>query len=118
MNKDNSYGLEINNEVVIKMASVATLEVEGVAGLVAKTTNIKEIFAKENAARAIKVIRVNDAITLEIYISVYDGSDARSVAEQVQNNVKSKLQNMTGNVIARVNVIVADVVHAEETAEA
>ncbi len=118
MNKDNSYGLEINNDVVIKMASVATLEVEGVAGLVAKTTNIKEVFAKENAARAIKVIRVNDAIALEIYISVYDGSDARFVAEQVQNNVKSKLQNMTGNVISRVNVTVADVVHGEEAAEA
>ena len=47
MNKENSYGLEINDDVVIKMASVAALEIAGVAGLVSKTTDIKEVFSKK-----------------------------------------------------------------------
>lgn len=109
MNKSNSFGLEINNDVVVKMASVAVLEVEGVAGLVAKTTDIKEVL-KTGDARAIKVNKVNDTTSLDIYISVKSDCDVRSVAEQVQKNVKSKLQNMTGSAIAKVNVIVADVV--------
>ena len=113
MNKENSYGLEINNDVVAKMASVAVLEIEGVAALVPKTTDIKEVFAKSEEARAIKVNKNNDVTTLDIYISVKDGCDVREVAEKVQTNVKSKLQNMTGSAIAKVNVIVADVVFAE-----
>lgn len=113
MNKENSYGLEINNDVVAKMASVAVLEIEGVAALVPKTTDIKEVFAKSEEVRAIKVNKNNDVTTLDIYISVKDGCDVREVAEKVQTNVKSKLQNMTGSAIAKVNVIVADVVFAE-----
>ncbi len=115
MNKDNSYGLEINNDVVAKMASVAVLEIEGVAGLVPKTTEIKEVFAKSEEARAIKVNKVNDVTTLDIYISVKDGCDVRGVAEKVQTNVKSKLQNMTGSAIDKVNVIIADVAFADSS---
>ncbi len=111
MNKNNAFGLEINNDVVVKMASVAVLEVDGVAGLVAKTTDIKEVL-KTGDARAIKINKVNDSTSLDIYISVSEDCDVRSVAEQVQKNVKTKLQSMTGSAIAKVNVIVADVVFA------
>ena len=113
MNKENSFGLEINDDVVIKMASVATLEVEGVAGLVSKTTDIKEVFSKNDYSRAIKVNRGNDTTSLDIYISVVNGSDVRKVAEEVQTNVKTKLQSMTGDALARVNVCVADVNFAD-----
>ena len=109
MNKENSYGLEINDDVVIKMASVAALEIVGVAGLVSKTTDIKEVFSKNDYSRAIKVNRVNDTTSLDVYISVINGHDVRKVAEDVQANVKNKLQSMTGNAVSKVNVFIADV---------
>lgn len=117
MDKQNNYGLEINDDVVIKMASVAVLEINGVAGLVSKTTDIKdikEVFSKNDYSRAIKVNRTNDVTSLDIYISVVNGCDVRKVAEEVQSNVKTKLQNMTGNAISKVNVCVADVDFGEE----
>lgn len=114
MNKEKSFGLEINNDVVVKMASVAVLEVEGVAGLCAKTTDIKEVFAKDNASRAIKVTKTAETTVLDIYITVVNGFDVRKIAEEVQQNVKSKLQNMTGNAVSKVNVHIADVVFASE----
>ncbi len=46
MNKENSFGLEINNDVVVKMASVAVLEVEGVAGLYAKKQRISKRYSQ------------------------------------------------------------------------
>ncbi|MBE6534244.1 MAG: Asp23/Gls24 family envelope stress response protein, partial [Ruminococcaceae bacterium] len=95
-------------------AAVATLEVEGVAALAPKTTDIKEVFVKSEEVRAVKVNKSNDVTTLDIYISVNNGCDVRAVAEKVQTNVKSKLQNMTGSAINKVNVIIADVVFAEE----
>ncbi len=113
MDKENTYGLEINDDVVIKMASVAALEVECVAGLVSKTTDIKEVFSKNDYSRAIKVNRTNDTTSLDIYISIVNGCDVRKVAEEVQTNVKTKLQSMTGNAVSKVNVFVADVVFNE-----
>ena len=110
------YGLQINNDVVIKMASVAVLEIEGVANLVSKTTDIKEVFLKSSPAKAIKIKEHNGLIFLEIYIAVLSGYDVKKVAEEVQNNVKTKLQNMTGNSVDKVNVIVSDVVFTEEKA--
>ena len=112
MNKQ--YGLQINNDVVIKMASVAVLEVEGVAKLVSKPTEIKDVFSKNAPARAIKIKQQNGLVFLEVYISVLSGFDVKAVAEAVQTNVKTKLQNMTGNSVDKVNVIVADVVFTED----
>jgi len=112
MNKE--YGLQINNDVIIKMASVAALEVEGVAALVPKTSEFKEVFTRNTTAKAIKIKQINDSVVLEIFISVNEGFDVKKVAEEVQVNVKTKIQNMTGNVIDKVNVTVADVVFSEE----
>ncbi len=109
----NNYGLQINNDVVIKMASVAVLEVEGVANLVSKTTEFKDVFVKSSPAKAIRIKEHNNLVFLEVYIAVLSGYDIKKVAEEVQQNVKTKLQNMTGNSIDKVNVIVADVVFAE-----
>lgn len=117
MNKDNAYGLEINDDVVIKMASVAVLEIEGVAGFVSKTTDIREIFSRNDYSRSIKVNRNNGSIALDVYIAVVNGCDVRKVAEDVQINVKNKLQSMTGNAIAKVNVNVSDVVFKPEDDE-
>lgn len=117
MSKDNVYGLEINDDVVIKMASVAVLEIDGVAGFVSKTTDIKEVFSRNNYSRSIKVNRNNDSIALDIYIAVTNGFDVRKIAEEVQENVKTKLQSMTGNAISKVNVNIADVVFEKTDAE-
>lgn len=112
MTKD--YGLEINNSVVVKMASVATLEIDGVAGLFSKNGGLVQLLTKSNAERAIYVTKENDSTEISIYISVKDGYDVREVAQNVQESVKSKLQTMTGNAIEKVNVIVADVQFKEE----
>lgn len=117
MSKDNVYGLEINDDVVIKMASVAVLEIDGVAGFVSKTTDIKEVFSRNNYSRSIKVNRSNDSIALDIYIAVVNGFDVRKIAEEVQENVKNKLQSMTGNAISKVNVNIADVIFEKIDAE-
>ena len=41
-------------------------------------------------------------------------ANARETAEAVQENVKEKVQTMTGNAISEVNVYIADVVIEEE----
>ena len=113
MNKSN-YGLQINKDVISQIASTAAAEVANVAGIssapIAKNINIKNPI-KHNGA----VIKTdNGAIIIDIYINVNKNCKVRIVAEEVQRNVKEKVQTMTGNAVAAVNVFIVDVVDEEE----
>lgn len=100
--------LKINEDVLAKMASVAATEVEGVYAISTKVTNIKDVATR--FGRGVKASVASDGeITLEVYISVKEGVNIRDVAAHVQQNVKDKVQNMTGSAVSRINVHIADV---------
>ena len=108
MNKS-SYGLQINKDVISQIVATAAAEVLGVAGVasapISKNINIKNPI--KNNGSVIKTD--NGAIIIDIYVNVTKGSKVRTVAEEVQRNVKEKVQTMTGNAVAAVNVFVVDV---------
>ena len=91
------------------MAEIAAKEVEGVAGLSKKSIDLKGIIKTKNAFKGVKVESINGAIEISVYICVKQNAKAREVAERVQNNIKDKIQTMTGNAVTQVNVIVADI---------
>lgn len=111
-----SGGLGINTEVIEKMVTFAALEVEGVAALSNRTLDIKGVVNGNSPLKPVKVSAKNGAIDISVYISVKPGFKVKNIAEQVQANVKDKLQDMTGNAITRVNVLIADLAE-EETEE-
>lgn len=111
-----SGGLGINTEVIEKMVTFAALEVEGVAALSNRTLDIKGVVNGNSPLKPVKVTAKNGAIDISVYISVKPGFKVKTIAEAVQTNVKDKLQDMTGNAITRVNVLIADLAE-EETEE-
>lgn len=102
-------GLVITEDVIAKMASVAALEVAGVAGVVAKPVDIKGVFAKNKTARAVRVTANENEIVIDIFIATKADAKITEVAEAVQSNVKNTVQNMTGSAVTKVNVHVADI---------
>ena len=113
-NLNMSGGLGINTDVVEKMVSLAALEVEGVAAMSKKALDISGIVSSGTALKPVKVSAKNGAIDITVYITVKSDFKVKDVAEAVQVNVKDKLQDMTGNAITRVNVVVADLEPAAE----
>ena len=107
--ENNKTELSVNTEVLEKMAEIAAKEVEGVAGLSKKSIDLKVIIKTKNAFKGVKVESINGAIEISVYICVKQNAKAREVAERVQNNIKDKIQTMTGNAVTQVNVIVADI---------
>ncbi len=107
--ENNKTELSVNTEVLEKMAEIAAKEVEGVAGLSKKSIDLKGIIKTKNAFKGVKVESINGAIEISVYICVKQNAKAREVAERVQNNIKDKIQTMTGNAVTQVNVIVADI---------
>lgn len=102
--------LTINSEVLENMATIAVKEVEGVAGLAEKGVDLKNVLNRGKIFKPVHVTEKNGAVALDIHIKIYHSANAKQVAENVQKNVKEKLQNMTGNAITRVDVTIADVV--------
>ncbi len=119
MDNRKSSGLAINNEAIIQIAGIAALEIEGVAGLAkrpAQLKNFKSLLsgARTNHSKSVGFSTDSGAIILDVFITVHDNIKVKDVAEAVQVNVKEKVQNMTGNAVAVVNVHVDDLVIAEE----
>lgn len=102
-------GLSINNEVIARMAELATLETEGVVALSPRPISLPTILGKKSGTRSVVVSTEHEIIDIELYIKVNDSARVCDIAERVQLGVKEKLQGMTGSAVTRVNVVVTDV---------
>lgn len=115
---NNTTELSINTEVLEKMAEIAVKEVEGVAGLSKKAIDIKNAVKTKSAFKSVKVESVNGALKINVYICVNKDAHVKDIAEKVQQNVKDKIQTMTGTAVTKVNVNIADIeIPKEEEAE-
>lgn len=117
MDKNMSGGLGINTDVIEKIVVLAALEVEGVAHMANKSLDIKGIVNNGSAFKPARVTVKNGAASIDVYITARSGNNVKTVAESVQQNIKDKVQDMTGNAITRVNVHIADLATDDETAE-
>ena len=102
--------LKVSESVIATIVRLATLEIEGVESLTNSNTAIKNVLNKSNQNSAIRIRLVGDVVEISIRVIVKFGHKIVSVAEQIQNNVKSSVQTMTGVAVARVNVQIAGVV--------
>lgn len=107
--KEKGEGLVISEEVIATIASNTALDVKGVAGMVSKVADISNILKKETASKSVKTTINDNIIVLDLYISLHTGYKLAEVAENVQEKVKEAVQNMTGYVVSKVNVHIADV---------
>lgn len=107
-------GLAINNEVIARMAEMATLETEGVVAMTSGPISMPKILGKKGGTKAVTVSTEQGIIDIELFVKVSDKFKVCDIAEKVQAGVKEKLQGMTGSAVTRVNVVVTDVELTEE----
>lgn len=107
--EDKKTALSVSTGVLEKMAEIAAKEVDGVAGLSKKAMDIKGIVKTKNAFKGVKVETINGAIEISVYICLKADAKVKETAERVQENIKDKIQTMTGSAVTKVNVQVADI---------
>lgn len=109
-NIDNAGGsLQISSGVVEKVAKQAALEVDGVSEVRGPSSPTKNIIGAFTAAGPIRVEIIDGVADIEISIVSKYGSKIPEVAEKVQKNVKTSVQNMTSITVGRVDVVVTGV---------
>ena len=113
----NDTKLSINTDVLKKMTKIAACEVEGVAGISNSNIDLKGAIKSKNPFAGVKVESINGALELCVYIIVEQNANVKEVAEKVQENVKDKVQTMTGTPVTKVNVTVEGIKFPEEAEE-
>ena len=75
-------GLEINTDVIEKMVTLATLEVEGAASMSNKSVDLKGIMSTGSALKPVKVAVKNGAVDIDVFVSVKASANVKEVAEE------------------------------------
>ncbi len=122
MDKKNSASagnLKVSKDVIAKIAELAACEISGVAVENGRLcVSNAPIGISGFAAPPVKASINKEAAVIDLSIVTEQGSKAVIVASNVQNNVKSAVQNMTGIPVSKVNVnIVGIKLNKEESVQ-
>jgi len=102
--------INISEEVLSAIAGAAALEVEGVAGLGSGLSADATAAVNRKALnRSVRLDMDNDEVSVGVAVLVKYGHVVPDVAREVQEAVKSALENTSGLNVACVNVTVAGV---------
>lgn len=108
---DNIGRVQISDQVVSVIAGIAATEVEGVAALVGNITN--EIVSRmgiKHLSKGIKVEMAEDVVMVKVTLELLYGYNIPEVCIKVQERVVSSIETMTGLMVAKVDVRVADII--------
>ena len=109
--ENGTEGIKISSDVIAVIAGVAVSEVPGVFGMAGGFAGgISEVLkGKKNLAKGIKVDTTDNKAKIDVNIIVDYGARIPDVAFEIQNRVKTAVENMTGLKVEEVNVHVQGV---------
>ena len=110
--------LQISTEVLVKIARCAALEVAGVAEVSCGSQNrkVKDFLERANVQSPVTVEMRDGTAEITLHLVVAFGARIPSVAEKVQENVKTAVQNMTNVTVSRVDLVIAGLAPAQDAA--
>lgn len=102
--------VQIADEVVAMIASLATTEVEGVSSLVGNISN--ELMSKvgvRNLTKGVRVEVTGSNVKVELAVLMEYGYNIPGTSQKVQERVKNAIENMTGLTVTDVNLRIVGV---------
>ena len=109
--EDAKFGtVKIADDVVAMIAALAATEVDGVAAMGGNMTSeiLKRVGIK-SLAKGAKVEVLSKKVKVELAITMEYGFNIPATCQQVQNKVKSAIENMTGLEVTDVNIRIAGI---------
>ena len=103
--------LVISEEVISSIAINAAKDVEGVSSFSNRPVDVFSTI-KKGSLKVMSPVRISqngDDINVSIYLNIEPNKKIKCVAQNVQQNVKESIQNMTGRLVSKVNVIIAGI---------
>ncbi|MCC3379722.1 Asp23/Gls24 family envelope stress response protein [Paenibacillus farraposensis] len=102
--------IQIAPEVIEVIAGLATVEVQGVAGMSGGFAGgFAELLGRKNLSKGVKVEVGQREAAVDVSVIIEYGNRLPEVAAAIQHNVKRSIETMTGLNVVEVNVQIHDV---------
>jgi uncharacterized alkaline shock family protein YloU len=107
--------IQINDEVIATIGSLAAVEVEGIVSIAGGST-LAEVWGSKGLKKGITVTtdEANNFAVIDLEVNVEYGVDVYKAAHQLQRSVKNAVEGMTGLRIKAVNVRISGIVLGEK----
>lgn len=111
LKEDESIGaVQIADDVVAMIASLATTEVEGVSAMSGNISNeLMSRVGMKNLTKGVKVDVLGDSVRVDLAVTMDYGYNIPATCQKVQTKVKSAIENMTGLICTDINIRIAGV---------
>lgn len=102
----------ISEDVIATIVAHAVAEVKGVVGLSTKPgADIAEFIGKKNWGKGIKItVNADNEVSIDCNVTVSYGQSVVAVARDIQAAIHNSVEELTGVVIANVNVNICGIV--------
>ncbi|GHV46399.1 hypothetical protein FACS189499_01520 [Clostridia bacterium] len=101
-NLDNGSGkMGVSDKAIVRIAEITAAEVDGVS--ITDKSGIKRLSVSGYRA-PVKFRVYSETVEIDISVIVKPGKKAVTVAESIQQQVKTAIQSMTGVAVTKVNV--------------
>lgn len=107
---ENLGAVQIADDVVAMIASLAATEIEGVCGMAGNIPN--ELMSRvgvKNLTKGVKVDILAGNVKIDLAVTLEYGYNIPATCQKVQTRVKNAVENMTGLCCSDVNIRIAGV---------
>lgn len=107
---ENIGSVQIADEVVAMIASLAATEVDGVSAMAGNISN--ELMSKvgvKSLTKGVKVEVIGSSVKVDLAVLMEYGYNIPTTSQKVQERVKNSIENMTGLLVSDVNIRIAGV---------
>lgn len=115
INADDYGEVRIADDVVANIAGIAATEIEGVAATVGNMT--RELMSRMGLrpqSKGVRVVIDSGVVTVDLALIMKYGYNIPLTSKQVQERVKTTIENMTGLRVSNVGVRIVGIDMAEE----
>lgn len=110
----------VSNEVFENIATICANKIIGVAGIESTeglVDSLSKVWGRGDSAKGVKVSTESEAVSIDLTVLIEEGFPIPQVAESVQKEVKSMVEDMTGQSVHSINILIADLHPAAAHAE-
>lgn len=100
-------------DVLISIARLSALGVQGVHQLVEAPTDVKTIF-KSHKQNGVQIMVENNTVYADLYLILNSDVNVREVSKNIQSQVGRAISEMVGMEVGKINIHVEDIHYGAE----
>jgi uncharacterized alkaline shock family protein YloU len=101
-------------EVLLTIAQLTTLNIEGVSRLSHVQTGVNQLLKRTQKREGVLIEVVDDVVYADIYVVLKSDVNVRDVSHSIQFAVSRAISEMVGMTVGRVNIHIEDIDYPSE----